>query len=73
MFDLYDGYFQPQIVIYTLEGCPACTQAKDYFRNRGVAFTVRDGAGLGEVPVVEVGGERTVGFDPRWIDAKLGR
>lgn len=73
---LYGDYFQsaaasPGVVVYSLEGCPSCVDAKAYLKSRGVPFEVRDGAGMGPVPIIEIAGRRIVGFDRSALDAAL--
>jgi glutaredoxin len=33
---------KPEIIIYTLENCPNCELLKDYLREKGAAFDLRD-------------------------------
>ena len=56
------------VIVYSLEDCPACAQVKAYLRARGVQFEVRDGSGMGLVPIIEANGRRIVGFNPRELD-----
>lgn len=61
----------PEVVVYSLEGCPACAHAKAYLADLGVPFEVRDGAGMGEVPIIVVGDRRVVGFSRASVDEML--
>ncbi|HOV93806.1 MAG TPA: glutaredoxin family protein [Spirochaetales bacterium] len=72
------------VAIYTTNSCPYCRMAKDYFRQKGVAFTeynvetdprranemVRKSGQTG-VPVIDINGKIIVGFDRSEIDKAL--
>lgn len=73
-----------QVTIYTTPTCTYCSQAKSYFRQRGVPFVEKDVSvdrtaayemvrlsGQQGVPVITIGGETIVGFDRRRIDRAL--
>ncbi|HEY8740515.1 MAG TPA: Uxx-star family glutaredoxin-like (seleno)protein [Candidatus Dormibacteraeota bacterium] len=68
---------QPEVVIYSTPTCTYCAAAKRWFKEHGVAYTefdvTRDPAraaemqrltGQNAVPVIRVGGQVMVGFDP---------
>lgn len=72
------------VTIYTSDGCPYCTQAKEYLKSRGVSFrevnVSRDPAGVQEMmqvsgqtgtPVTVIKGQPVVGFDRARLDALL--
>jgi glutaredoxin len=74
---------QPEVVIYTTPTCTYCNAAKRWFRDHGVAYTEHDVSrdpvkatemyrltGQGAVPVIRVGGQVMIGFDPLQL-AKL--
>ena len=64
------------VVVYAADGCPYCQQAKGWLKQRGVAFTEKDVddetnaedaqrlSGQDGVPVVQIGTQVIVGFDP---------
>lgn len=72
------------VVVYTSNTCPYCTMAKDYLKDKQIAFEEKniqtDKAARDElmkmghlgVPVVIVDGEEVVGFDQRKLDELLG-
>jgi glutaredoxin 3 len=68
---------QPEVVIYSTPTCTYCAAAKRWFKEHGVSYTehdvTRDPArasemyrltGQNAVPVIRVGGQVMVGFDP---------
>ena len=74
---------QPEVVIYTTPTCQYCPAAKRWLKDHGVAYTEHDVSrdpvratemyrltGQGAVPVIRVGGQVMVGFDPLQL-AKL--
>jgi glutaredoxin len=74
---------QPEVVIYTTPTCSYCNAAKRWFKEHGVAYTEHDVSrdparaaelyrltGQGAVPVIRVGGQLLVGYDPLQL-AKL--
>ena len=72
-----------KVVVYTSNTCPYCTMAKDYLKEKGVEYEEKnvqnDAAARDElismgytgVPVLVIGEEEIVGFDPGKIDAAL--
>jgi len=66
-----------QVVIYTTTACVHCRRAKQFLRERGIAFREMDVSasqrarkelqrlGARGVPVLLVGGDRMDGFDPK--------
>ncbi len=76
----------PEVFVYTSQGCPYCTQAKEYLAWRKIAFTEYDvstdparakemveASGQGAVPVLMINGRMVVGFDRQLIDDALRR
>jgi glutaredoxin len=74
---------QPEVVIYSTPTCTYCNAAKRWFRDHGVKYTEYDVSrdpvkatemyrltGQGAVPVIRVGGQVMIGFDPLQL-AKL--
>lgn len=74
-----------EVIVYSTPTCPYCVYAKDYFKQNGVAFTdidvSRDRAAAMEmvqksgqmgVPVIDIGGEITIGFRPDVFAKQLG-
>jgi len=74
-----------QVKVFSTPTCPYCIKAKNYLKDKNVAFSgvdvSTDQAGLQEmiklsgqmgVPVIVVDGEIIVGFDRSRLDAKLG-
>jgi glutaredoxin len=74
---------QPEVVIYSTPTCTYCNAAKRWFKDHGVAYTEHDVSrdpvkatemyrltGQGAVPVIRVGGQVMIGFDPLQL-AKL--
>jgi glutaredoxin len=66
-----------QITLYSVPGCPHCAEARAWLCERGLAFSEVDvrvrgpvlhqalvHAGRPVVPVIEVGRQVLVGFDP---------
>jgi glutaredoxin-like YruB-family protein len=73
------------ILIYSTPTCPWCHKAKEYFKEKNVAFTdynvAEDQAKAQEmitkskqmgVPVIDIEGDIIIGFDKSRIDAALG-
>ncbi|MEW6721285.1 MAG: glutaredoxin family protein [Thermodesulfobacteriota bacterium] len=72
-----------KVRIYTNEGCGGCQQAKEYLRKNGIDFEEREigtdesarkeleAKGIQSTPVLEIGGETVVGFDPGRIEELL--
>src|SRR5258708_22765108 len=74
---------QPEVVIYTTPTCAYCAAAKRWFKDHGVSYTEHDVSrdpvkatemyrltGEGSVPVIRIGGQVMIGFDPLQL-AKL--
>lgn len=74
----------PQITVYSAVWCGFCHQAKNYFDSLGVKYVDRDvehdPAAMGEavaksgqmgIPVLDIAGDITVGFDRTTIDTLL--
>ena len=73
-----------EVIIYTNTGCPACTQAKEFFSRHNVSFVERSIAsdpsardellslGFRAVPVIRVGDETMVGFSASKMRKMLG-
>ncbi len=74
-----------QVKVFSTSTCPYCIKAKNYLKEKGVAFdavdVATDRAGLGEmtrvsgqmgVPVIVVDDEVIVGFDQERLNVKLG-
>jgi glutaredoxin 3 len=74
-----------QVKVFSTPTCPYCIKAKNYLKEKNVAFThidvSTDQAGLQEmlklsgqmgVPVIVIDSEIIVGFDRTRINAKLG-
>jgi glutaredoxin len=74
---------QPEVVIYSTPTCTYCNAAKRWFKDHGVSYTEYDVSrdpvkatemyrltGQGAVPVIRVGGQVMIGFDPLQL-AKL--
>ncbi len=74
-----------QVKVFSTPTCPYCLRAKDYLKEKGVAFDAvdvsSDRAGLEEmmrvsgqmgVPVILVDNDVIVGFDKERLNAKLG-
>jgi len=66
-----------KIIVYSTPTCPYCTYAKDFFKEKGVGFEDVDvskdhsraqemitKSGQMGVPVIDIGGEIVVGFQP---------
>ncbi len=75
----------PTITIYSTPTCHFCHKAKDFFTEHGVPFTDYDVVALPEkreemldltgqlgVPVIVIGDEVLVGYDPARLSEKLG-
>jgi glutaredoxin 3 len=73
-----------EVIVYSTPLCPPCERLKAHLRERGVAFRVRDlmmdeeaagflaGRGIRSTPVLQVGDELVVGFQPDRVDELLG-
>ena len=75
-----------KVTVYSTSTCPYCVMAKDYFTEKGVTFedvdVSRDRARAMEmveksgqmgVPVIEIGTEIVVGFQPAAFDSMLAQ
>ena len=72
-----------KVTVYTSNTCPYCTMAKDYLRDREVAFEEKNvqtdkevrqelmAMGYTGVPVICVDDEQIVGFDKARLDELL--
>ena len=76
---------QKKIVVYSTPTCPHCKRAKQFLEERGIPFQVVDVAadksareemikksGQMGVPVIEIDGVLTVGFDEAGLKKQLG-
>jgi glutaredoxin-like YruB-family protein len=74
------------VTVYSTPTCPYCVMAKDYFTSKGVSFedvdVSRDRARAMEmvqksgqmgVPVIAIGDEVVVGFQPALFDELLAK
>jgi len=74
-----------QVKVYSTPTCPWCKKAKQFLQSNNVPFQNLDVAsdkaardemikktGQLAVPVVEIDGETTVGYDENWLRQKLG-
>ena len=74
-----------KVIIYSTPTCQYCKMAKAYFKDQGVEYTEIDVAGdpakaqemiekSGQrgVPVIDIDGQITVGFDRPTIASQLG-
>lgn len=77
---------QKSVIVYSTPTCPYCVKAKDYLREKGVEYTDIDvsqdraaamemieKSGQMGVPVIDIGGEIVVGFQPKVFDQLLAR
>ena len=72
-----------KVTVYTSNTCPYCTMAKDYLKDREVAFEEKNvqtdkearqelmAMGYTGVPVIGVDDEQIVGFDKARLDELL--
>ncbi len=74
-----------EVIVYSTPTCPYCVYAKQFFREHGVAFKdvdvsidraaamemVKKSGQMG-VPVIDIGGEITVGYRPDVFARQLG-
>lgn len=74
-----------KVVIYTTDSCMYCKMAKQYFHDKGVAYSEKNvgtdavareemikKSGQYGVPVIDVDGKLTIGFDKRALADMLG-
>lgn len=72
------------VTVYSTPTCPYCTYAKEYLKEKGVAFEDVDvsqdrtramemvqKSGQMGVPVIDIGGEIVIGFRPDVFDQLL--
>lgn len=74
-----------KVTVYTSNTCPYCTMAKDYLKDRNIAFEEKNvqtdsaarqelmSKGYTGVPVIVIGEEEIVGFDKKRLDALLDK
>ena len=75
-----------KVTIYSTTTCPYCVYAKDYFKNKGVAFedkNVSNDRAAGQemiaksgqmgVPVIDIDGQIIVGFQPNVFEELLSK
>jgi glutaredoxin-like YruB-family protein len=75
-----------KIVIYTTNNCGYCMKAKEYFKKLGLSYEeinvsgntakqneMIEKSGQYSVPVIEIGGRLTLGFDISKINELLSR
>ena len=75
-----------KVIIYSTTTCPYCVYAKDYFKNKGVAFedkNVSNDRAAGQemiaksgqmgVPVIDIDGQIIVGFQPNIFEELLNK
>lgn len=79
-----DNNMQKNVVIYSSNTCGYCTMAKEYFTEKGVAYTEKNvstdiearkelmSKGFMGVPVIYVEDEVIQGFDKARLDSLLG-
>lgn len=74
------------VVVYGIDDCDACADARTYLTAKGIAFTTRDPSqdqavakemverfGKAEVPIIAVGDEIVRGHSPLWLDSVLAK
>ncbi len=74
-----------KVTIYSTPSCHFCVMAKDFFKEKGVAYTeynvgvdldkrkeMVDKSGQMGVPVIDIEGDIIVGFDEQRISSLLG-
>ncbi len=74
-----------EVKVYSTPTCPHCLRTKQYLDENKIIYqnidVTKDRQSLEEmlkktgqlsVPVIEVDGQLTVGFDKAWVDEKLG-
>jgi glutaredoxin-like YruB-family protein len=74
-----------QVKVYSTPNCPWCKKAKQFLQSNDILFNDLDVAsdkaardemikktGQLAVPVIEIDGEITVGYDENWLRQKLG-
>lgn len=72
-----------EVIVYTSNSCPYCVAAKDYLKQKGVAFEERNvtkaefkkelmALGFMSVPVIKIDEDVVKGFDVNAINNLLG-
>ena len=72
-----------EVIVYTSNSCPYCVAAKDYLKQKGVAFEERNvtkpefkkelmALGFMSVPVIKIDEDVVKGFDINAINNLLG-
>lgn len=72
------------VIIYTIQTCPWCDKLKTFLKNKKIKFEERDVKEEGKwrqellektsqtaVPVTEIDGELTIGFDEKVIEEAI--
>lgn len=75
---------QKSVTVYSTPTCPYCVKAKDYLKEKGVEYKDVDvsvdrvaamemiqKSGQMGVPVIDIGGDIVVGFQPKVFDQLL--
>ena len=73
-----------KIIIYSMDSCPWCDRAKEFFKEKKIEFEVievdkdqealkkmMEKTGQSGVPQIEINGKMIVGFDQGAIEAEL--
>lgn len=73
-----------KIKVYSMDGCPWCDKAKDFFKEKKIKFEelnvstdrvalkeMLEKTGQGGVPQIEINGKMIIGFDKAAIEAEL--
>ncbi len=85
ILEIIYNIFMKNVTIYSTPTCHFCHMAKDFFKEKNIAYTEHDVAsdlekrremidksGQMGVPVIIIGEELTVGFDQAKISSMLG-
>lgn len=82
---IWGGIYMSKVVVYTSNTCPYCTMAKDYLKEKNIAFEEKNvqtdaqartelmSKGYTGVPVIVVDNEEIVGFDKAKLDTLLDK
>ena len=83
---IFNGMKNHKVTIYSTSTCPYCVYAKDYFKNKGVAYEDKNvgidreagqemikKSGQMGVPVIDIDGEIIVGFQPEVFEQLLNK
>lgn len=75
-----------KVIVYSTPTCPYCVYAKNFFKEKGVSFEDVDvskdyararemveKSGQMGVPVIDIGGEIVIGFQPEVFEALITR